>query len=57
METTIITARLKLLQSFRDALDAIDEASMDVDDLGRMREGGKVNLDQLGDDVWLEQFR
>lgn len=57
METTIITARFKLLQSFWDALDAVDEASMDVDDLGRMWEGGKVNLDQLGDDVWLEQFR
>ena len=57
METTIITARFKLLQSFWDALDAVDEASMDVDDLGRMWEGGKVNLDQLGDDVWLEQFQ
>lgn len=57
METTIITARLKLLQSFQDTLDAVDEASMDVDNPGRIWEGGKVNLNQLGDDVWLEQFR
>lgn len=36
--------------------NAVDEASMDVDNPGRMQEGGKMNLDQLGDDVWLEQF-
>jgi len=42
-------------QTLLDLLQAQDEEHLQWQ--GRFREGGKVDLDTLGSEVWLEQFR
>lgn len=59
MERAILEQRLLFLKLLQATLDTVDDKILanEVDLSGRMRPGGAINLDLLGDKVWLEQFR
>ncbi|KDQ31559.1 hypothetical protein PLEOSDRAFT_166716 [Pleurotus ostreatus PC15] len=56
MATTFLASRIafnrRLLEVLAEADDLVEEQTA-----GRMRPGGRVRLESLGDDVWLQQFR
>ena len=56
METEILASRLAFDRFLLDILEKLDEEQA-IKNAGRYRPGGKVDLDSLGDDQWLEQFR
>ena len=58
METEILEEGLSLMKFLNSALETMDNQMLNrVDELGRMRPGGAIELDELGDRVWMEQFR
>ena len=58
MEAKILEEGLSLMKFLNTALETMDNRMLNrVEELGRMRPGGAVDLDALGDKVWMEQFR
>lgn len=59
MQSMILEQRLSFMKLLEGLLDASDNEAMNTakEATGSMRPGGPVNLDTLGDTVWLEQFR
>jgi len=55
MEAEILEESAEFYQTLLDLLQAQDEEHLQWQ--GRFREGGKVDLDTLSSEVWLEQFR
>jgi len=55
MEAKILEESAEFYQTLLDLLQAQDEEHLRWQ--GSFREGGKVDLDTLGSEVWLEQFR
>ncbi|KAJ3534442.1 hypothetical protein NMY22_g6924 [Coprinellus aureogranulatus] len=56
METEILENELSFYSFLSDVLDAVEEEQV-KDEIARYRPGGRVNLNELGDTQWLEQFR
>jgi len=54
MEAEILEELAEFYQTLLDLLQAQDEEHLQWQ--GHFREGGKVDLDTLGFEVWLEQF-
>ena len=58
METEILEERVSFMRFLDIALEATSDRVLNgVDESGRMRPGGAVDLDDLGYNVWMEQFR
>jgi hypothetical protein len=55
MESEILRAALSFNTLLADLLEALDEQW--IMNQGRFRPGGRIDLNTLGDMVWLEQFR
>jgi len=55
MEAEILEQSVEFYRTLLDLLQGQDEEHLRWQ--GCFREGGKVDLDRLGSEVWLEQFR
>lgn len=55
METRILQDTVSFLDLVSKLLATQDKEF--PQSAGSLRPGGKINLDQLGDNMWLEQFR
>jgi len=55
MEAEILEESAEFYCTLQDLLRGQDEEHLRWQ--GSFREGGKVNLDRIGSEVWLEQFR
>jgi hypothetical protein len=55
METELLETSLSFNTLLADLLEALDQQWISRE--GRFRPGGRVDLNTLGDDIWLEQFR
>lgn len=55
----MLTALLKRRRRTQEALEAILQTLVEEElaEEGSMREGGRLKLADLGDQVWMEQFR
>ncbi|THU99641.1 hypothetical protein K435DRAFT_855511 [Dendrothele bispora CBS 962.96] len=56
MESLILQQQISFRNLIRDLLQAVDEEQL-VQTAGSMRPGGRANILDWGDSVWLEQFR
>ena len=58
MEAKILEESASFMRFLNIALEATsDQVLNGIDESGRMRPGGAVDVDDLGDRVWMEQFR
>ena len=58
METRILEESVSFMKFLDTALEAVDDQLLNkVDESGRMRPGGAVDVDDLGHKVWMEQFQ
>lgn len=57
METEVLTRSLNFLKAVHQGLSALDDELATIPQNRQIRQGGRVNLDGLGDMEWLEQFR
>lgn len=59
MESKILEQRLLFLNDLLAILETVDNELLanELNSSGRMRPGGAINVDLLGDKIWLEQFR
>lgn len=54
MESSILEAQIGFFETIQALLEANKELELSS---GHMHPGGHINLNELGDDVWTEQFR
>ena len=58
METNILEERVSFMRFMNTALEAMDNRILNrIDEPGRMRPGGAIDINNLGHRVWMEQFR
>jgi hypothetical protein len=55
MQALILARSLAFTKELEDLVDSLEEEEEALS--GRYRPGGRIDLNELGDDIWQDQFR